>query len=373
MDFAALALICLVALVGPLLSVPRVIRLPMVVGELAVGVVIGQTGFGWLDYRDPTFSFVASVGFLLVMLLAGSHVPVREPAMRAGLITGLVRAALIGAAAFPTGWLLATLFDTGHGLLYAVVLASSAASITMPLVDGTPRSNQHLVALLPQVAIANAVCIVAMPLVVDPDHAGRAALGSAAVIVAGGALAVTLRVLTVRGQVRRLHEYSEKHALALELRICLVAAFAVAAIATSTHVSVMLAGFVVGLALSYAGETKRLAHQLFAVTEGLFAPVFFVWLGASLNLRDLTNHPSAIALGLALGASAITLHCLPGLLGQDWPFALLTSAQMGVPAAAATAGTQLGVLRPGESTALLLGALVTIVAVTLAGRRLPIS
>jgi hypothetical protein len=46
---------------------------------------------------------------------------------------------------------------------------------------------------------------------------------------------------------------------------------------------------------------------------------------------------------------------------------MLASAQLGVPVAAATLGTQLKLLRPGESSALILGALVTIAVATVAG------
>ena len=87
-----------------------------------------------------------------------------------------------------------------------------------------------------------------------------------------------------------------------------------------------------------------------------------MWLGASLNLRDLAAHPDALALGLALGLSALVVHGAMAVTKQPWPVAVTTAAQMGVPVAAATTGTHLGVLRPGEDTAMLLGALVTIVA-----------
>ena len=49
MSFATLALICLVALVGPLFAVPRHGGLPVVIGELLVGLVLGQTGLQALD------------------------------------------------------------------------------------------------------------------------------------------------------------------------------------------------------------------------------------------------------------------------------------------------------------------------------------
>jgi Kef-type K+ transport system membrane component KefB len=54
------------------------------------------------------------------------------------------------------------------------------------------------------------------------------------------------------------------------------------ALAVFTHVSIMLAGFALGLVISAIGEPRRLARQLFGITEGFFSPLFFVWLGASL-------------------------------------------------------------------------------------------
>jgi Kef-type K+ transport system membrane component KefB len=143
--------------------------------------------------------------------------------------------------------------------------------------------------------------------------------------------------------------------------------FSLAAVAGRSHVSVMLAGFVFGLAVAAVGEPRRLARQLFAVTEGFFAPLFFVWLGASLDLRALGTRPTLILLGLLLGAGALLSHSLTRLAGQPLNLSSLAAAQLGVPVAAATLGTSLKVLQPGESAALILGALVTIAAATIAG------
>lgn len=42
MSFALLALICAVALLGPIVSLNRLAHIPVVIGELAVGMVLGQ-------------------------------------------------------------------------------------------------------------------------------------------------------------------------------------------------------------------------------------------------------------------------------------------------------------------------------------------
>jgi hypothetical protein len=55
------------------------------------------------------------------------------------------------------------------------------------------------------------------------------------------------------------------------------------------------------------------------------------------------------------------------LTGQPLPIGALASAQLGVPVAAATVGSQLHLLEPGEPAALILGALVTIAVASLSG------
>lgn len=366
MGFGELALICAVALVGPLLSLPRLLHLPVVIGELTVGVVVGATGLGWLHADSATFHFLGEVGFALVMMVAGSHVPVRDPALRAGLRAGALRAVAIGVLSVPVGMLLARVFGTGHAGLYAVLLASSSASLVMPSLEGITSRAPAIVRLLPQLAIADAACIVALPLAVDPSSARRAVVGGAAVLVAGALLFLGLRWAVDSGRERALHDLSEDRGLAIELRTSLTVLFGLAAVATAFHVSVMLAGFVAGLALAGAGEPRRLAKQLFALTEGFFGPIFFVWLGASLDLRVVASHPSSVVLGLALGAAAVALHGSMALTGQPWPVAVVTSAQLGVPVAAVTLGTAAGTLGPGEAGAILLGALVTVAATVLA-------
>ena len=169
MSFAQLALICGVAVLGPILALQKWAHLPVVVGELAVGLVLGATGLQVLHASDPTFTFLGEVGFALVMFVAGAHVPLRSEGLRAGLRSGLLRAAAVGVLAVPAGLALAALFGTGHGMLYAVLLASSSASIVMPSLAGLPLTGPTIVSMLAQIAVADAMCIVLLPLAVDPD------------------------------------------------------------------------------------------------------------------------------------------------------------------------------------------------------------
>ncbi|MGW5075190.1 cation:proton antiporter [Rhodococcus sp. NPDC004095] len=369
MGFGTLALVSFVALLGPLLAVRRTWNLPVVLGELAAGMLIGTSGAHLIDPTDPTLTFLADVGFALVMFVAGTHVPVRDASIRPALRRGLLRAVAVGVLAVPVGIALAAAFDTQLAGLYAVLVASSSAALVLPIVDSLRLGGPKVVDTIAQVAIADTACIVALPLVIDPGRAPRAAVGAVVVAVGAAAVFLCFRWLVRTGLQEHIHRESEQRRFALELRVNLVLLFGLSALAVSMHVSVMLAGFALGLALAGVGEPRRLARQLFGVTEGFLGPLFFVWLGASLDLRALVDHPSYVGLGVCLGVAAVAVHAVARLFGQPLPLAALSAAQLGIPVAAATVGTQLGLFAAGEAPALLLGALVTIGIAAVAGGR----
>lgn len=374
--FHTLALLVLVGLAGPLLVAVPGLRIPVIVGELAAGIVIGRTGFDLVDTTDQTFTLLANIGFALVMFVVGTHVPVRDTSLRSGIPRAVLRAVLVGVVAAVLGVLLARAFGTGHAALYAVLMASSSAAVALPIIDELNLAGPQVLSVKAQIAIADAASIVLLPLVIDPSRALRAALGAMAIAACAGVLFVVLRRFERNGTHKRLRKYSKKYDLALELRFSLLMLFTLAAVATSTHVSIMLAGFALGLVINGIGEPRRLARQLLGISEGFFGPLFFVWLGASLQVRELGERPAFILLGVGLGVGAVLAHCTGRVVGQPLSLGAMAAAQLGVPVAAATLGTELKLLGPGEPSALILGALLTIAMTTVAGtlfkRRQPV-
>lgn len=367
MTFTDLALISAVGILGPLLALPKRWRLPVVLGELIAGILLGPTGTTTLHASDPTFTLLADIGFALVMFVAGSHVPVRDAVITRSIRSGSLRAVCVAAVAIPAALAISHGFGTGHIALYAVLMSSSSAALILPIIESLGVTDNAVMSALPQIAVADTACIVALPLAIDPSRAGRAAVGAVVVLACATVLFFVLRYVEQHGWRHKMHDVSEDRSFALELRISLAILFGLAAVATKTHVSIMLAGFSFGLAVAAVGEPRRLANQLFAITEGFLGPLFFIWLGASLNLRDLSSHPTYIGLGVALGAGAVVAHAAMRVTGQPVMVGTLCAAQLGVPVAAATLGTQLHLLPPGQPAALILGALVTIAVATVSG------
>jgi Kef-type K+ transport system membrane component KefB len=213
-SFGQLTVIILAGLGGPLLSASRRVIIPVVVGELLAGIVLGKTGAGLIKAGDPTISFLGDMGFAVLMMVAGMHVPLRNRALTRSLGRGAV-----------------------------AVVASIAVGL-------------------------------------------------------GGGLAIA-------------------HGLGV--------------------------------------------GQVSGVANGFLVPLFFVVLGASLNVRALVRTPTSLELAGALIAGMVIVHLIAGLVirAPAW-VALIVTAQLGVPAAVVKLGLADGVLRAGQGAAIILAALASL-------------
>jgi Kef-type K+ transport system membrane component KefB len=128
-----LALIVLAGLAGPLLGAGRTIFVPVVIGEILAGVIVGRTGFDAVDPSDPTVQFLSDVGFAMLMFTVGAHIPLRDPRLPASLKGGAVAAGAVFALA-PLGGLAAAWFaGTGDAAIYAVILGSGSAAAVLSM------------------------------------------------------------------------------------------------------------------------------------------------------------------------------------------------------------------------------------------------
>ncbi|MGA8667912.1 MAG: cation:proton antiporter, partial [Candidatus Dormiibacterota bacterium] len=115
-------------------------------------------------------------------------------------------------------------------------------------------------------------------------------------------------------------------------------------------------------------ESDRLALQFSGVANGFFVPLFFVLLGAELNLRALFTSPSRILLAIGLAVAAVITHVVAArVAGHERYLAtgLAASAQLGMPAAAASLGLSSGLLGPAEAAALVAGGCLTLIPATI--------
>jgi Kef-type K+ transport system membrane component KefB len=359
--FGVLALIVLAGLAGPLLGAGRRVFVPVVIGELLAGVVVGRTGLGAVDPSDPTVQFLGEVGFAMLMFSVGAHVPLRERRLRAALPRGAVAAAVALALA-PFGGLAAAWFaGTDDAAVYAVLLASGSVAAVLAMLEEVRLKGREALILTAQVTIADVVTILAIPLVLQPGRAGHAALGGMLIAAGTAAIYVVAHRVYATRWVHRLRKRSRRRRWALDLRMSLLVLFSLSWVAQESGTSVLVAGFGAGLLVAALRGPKRLFTQVRGLADGFFVPLFFVVLGARLELGALVDHPSILRLTVALLAFNVAIHLVAaGLTRQGVPAALVASAQLGVPAAVVALGLQEDVLSAAQGAAIITAALASL-------------
>lgn len=116
-----------------------------------------------------------------------------------------------------------------------------------------------------------------------------------------------------------------------------------------------------GATVALLGEPRRVAQQLVGVAEGFFVPLFFVDLGARLDLRALIDDRRAMVLAAGLTVAATATHLAAG---RAWNLpigaSLVATAQLGVPSAIVAIGLGNGALTPAQGAAIMAAVLVTL-------------
>jgi Kef-type K+ transport system membrane component KefB len=366
MSFGTLALICLCGLAGPLLSSVGGGATPVVVGELLAGVTIGRTGFRAIDPTDPTLNFLYEIGFAMLMFAAGMSVPLREPGLSRSIGRGSLAAILVAVLAAGAGLLLSQLADAGHAAVYAVLVASGSAAIVLPVLQERGLGDSVALTVMAQVTVADVAAMVAVPLALEPSHATKVMAGSAIVIVCAVGLLLLARQLRGNSRLHELRMLGRKRSWAVDLRVALVVLFGLAWLTERSGASLLIAGFGSGLMVASIGGPKRLSNEVLGIAGGFFIPLFFVVLGARLDLRGLFSNAELIAFAAVLVALNALVHMLAArLLRLPREAGLVASAQLGVPSAIVALGLPLHVLTAPQAAAIVVAALASIAVCSL--------
>jgi Kef-type K+ transport system membrane component KefB len=367
--FAQLTILVLAGLAGPLLAFGKRGLIPVVIGELIAGFILGKTGFGIIDTATQPLPVLSALGFAMLMFTAGTHVDIGSPTIRQGFARGVLALAVVAVTAVPIGLLLDHALGVGHPALIAVIVTGSSAAIAFPILEERGLTGPNVAFLIAWVALADSVTVVVMPLTLSKSGSPLEAIGGDVAIIAAGALTLFAATQVNKTRISQdLHAESLKRGWAWQVRISLVLLLGLSTIAQETGASTLVAGFLAGMVLVRLHESDRLTVQFTGVANGFFVPLFFILLGAELNLRALLTSPSRILLALGLVVAAVITHLIAArVAGHEKYIAtgLAASAQLGMPAAAASLGLSAGLLSPAEAAALVAGGCLTLIPATI--------
>jgi CPA2 family monovalent cation:H+ antiporter-2 len=321
MDNSLSLVLILLATAVLVVVVCRILRLPVMLGYLSVGILIGPHAFGWIP-DSPSTRHLAEFGVVFLMFSIGLEFSLsRLKAMKhtvfgLGSAQVIITTLLVMAAAWFFG------MDWRAGLALGGILAmSSTAIVSKMLVEraeiNLPYGQQMMGVLLFQDLAVVPLLIIIPALASQPDNL-PATLGSAMVKAAA-----VLLLLLVFGQhiMRRwFHVVASQKSSELFTLNVLFITLGLAYLTESAGLSLALGAFVAGMLISETEYRYQVEEDIKPFRDVLLG-LFFVTIGMKLDLGSLIENLGWILLALtlliALKALLITLlaRVLEGDLG----------------------------------------------------------
>jgi Kef-type K+ transport system membrane component KefB len=362
---------------------------PSVLGELLVGIAVGNVlpfvlaGDGVNVVRsDPTLSFLAQIGVLVLLFGIGLEADLRA-LLRVGASSILV--AMIGIVApLLLGWAAAAwLFPGGPSLMHLFIgaaLTATSVGVTARVLKDLAVTRSHEAQVILGAAIVDDVLgLIVLAVLVALIAASGGGTPPSLWTVGGIVLrAVVFLALTV-GVGHRLSPLVLRLAarsghpeimLIIGLGICFTCAY----LAELVGLADIVGAFAAGLMLDPHGEGVRAREQdatldeLLIPLSTLFVPLFFVLMGARVDVGSLASW-AALGFGalLVVGAVLGKLTCGLGVIGSGTDrlavgIGMIPRGEVGLIFAGIGSGTLLGgqpLLSEGQFAAIVLMVLVT--------------
>ena len=287
---AGLLLIAIVAVLAPVMSrgLATWVRIPVLVFELILGIVVGPAVLGWV-HPDEVLTVLADFGLALLFFVAGSEIDFAgirgRPIIRASL--GWVVSLGLGLA---VGVIVA---GDDAAIIIAICLSSTALGTLLPILRDAGELHTPFGRAVSAVgAIGEFGPLVAISLFLS----ARRPLGAALVligfvVVAGGVILYAM--LGRHGWLHRVVQATLHNSTQFAVRVLVLILVALAVLSIALELDMLLGAFAAGviwrLLMRNAGEEQReqVETKVEALAFGVFVPIFFIYTGVTFDLRAL--------------------------------------------------------------------------------------
>jgi len=290
-------LIVLAGLAGAVVA--RLLRLPLLVGYIAAGVLVGPNTAGPQVSSIRDIELLAEIGVALLLFSLGLEISIRDmlAVRRIALIGGPVQILGCGAVAWLAGQRLLGM-SAQDAVWFGAMVAMSSTTVIVKMID--ERGVSRTLASRVMVGLAVMQDLAVIPLLILLPQAGQWQGALERVARSLGVAALFLAAVVLLGT--RLFPWLLKHILRWGSReMFLVAVVAISVgVGFALHqvgLSFALGAFVAGLMLSESEFSHQALSEL-APLRDVFGLLFFVSVGMLFEPQYLLSHPWKILGGV---------------------------------------------------------------------------
>ena len=408
-SFTPLLIVISLAFIVPLLLTRfERLRLPIVVGEILAGIVVGSSGFGWVTHEDQLLTLLAEFGFVFLMFLAGMEIDfanlnIELPGVaRAGgtrtdltssqgrerrtfgplsislmgFILTLSMSAIVGFALLQVGLV-------SSPWMMALIMSTTSLGVVMPVLKEQEliRGRFGQTILIAALVADFATMILITVVIATISHGLTLDILLISLLFVVFFLLYRLGIVSLNrfDSLRRTLEDLSHTTARIKIRGAFTIMLLFVVLAEVLGAEIILGAFIAGAMLSLLSTREDLEamHQLEAVGFGFFIPIFFIMVGVNFNLGALLGSTDALILLPFLVLAAFLVKILPALLfrlqfswRETFSAGFLLSSRLSLIVAASAIGLNLGIISESVNTIIILVAIVTVTAAPLVFSRI---
>ncbi len=346
-------------------------KLPVVLGELVAGIIVGPFAIGGLIMfndeplvsLDETVRHIGEISAIVILFIAGMHITPRE-FLKGGAASftvgslGVVVPFFVGYYAF-----IAYGLEALQAILIATALTATSIAITIQVLTELGRMHSKEARLILGAAIVDDIlAIAALSVVTTMVQSGSLDLEITEIMF------LILKILGIFAAIlvasvliipRILHADKLKAKGTIE-GMATASFFAAAGIAAFFGLSPIVGAFAVGMAVASTRVIKQI-EQYVGKLEIIFAPLFFAIIGAQVDLRGINSEVLTLAgVIIAIAVATKLVGCaVPSMLflknkGKSMKVGIGMVSRGEVGLIVAGVGASAGVLTANNYTAVIL-------------------
>lgn len=287
-DIFQLTLILVASLVATLIA--RRIRIPAVVGQILIGIVLAPAALGWLQ-GGHTIEVLSEIGVILLMFLAGleSDLGVLKKNFKPALLVALA-GVLVPLLVF---WGVTTMmgYPFSTAIFYGIVFAATSVSITVEVLQEYGKLSTKAGSIILGAAVVDDILAVLALSIFTSTQSSSGNLPKQFFME----FLFLLFLVLVHKSIPKVWRFVEKLPVyAKNTTAALILCLVLSLLADAAGMSAVIGSFFAGLALSQTDVSHKIEEYSSAIAYVVFIPVFFVSIAISVTFESIFEHPILI-------------------------------------------------------------------------------
>lgn len=366
------------------LSWLEISKLPSVIVEIIMGVLIGPFVLNFVSGEEASLNFLSYTGFLLLIFLSGLALNIQKiissfPKGRLRAVDWVSNTFLVAFLIYFGSLILSALvvfmvplFEGIDKIFLVILLPSVALSIIVPIIknDGEiERKFGQIILLEGAIATIMTILLIAVYSGIYRHRGFEFELFLFLIIFVVFFVAYKVGTVLVRVQLFQRLLYKLEHAASqIRIRGSIAVLLLFVVIASAINTEPVLGAFFAGTLLSifFTKDRSALLFKLDGMSYGFFIPIFFIMVGVKLDMNSLKDFGTSFGFIISLLAAFYVTQLIPAaimvkLFGwkRSLSSGLLLTSRLGLTIATAQIGLGLELITPAVNAGIVVSAIFT--------------